>query len=346
MRRTHRAVFAFLVLLVLSLLSFTFTDIPSLDLIWNKDTYFETKFFSPSPSTARRMTELNRKRTLRHYPAGMTKLEEVIDPKHPKKVLIFVLLTASEVETRGKAVIETWIDYANNRHPELGVHVVLAYDGKPSKIHQRVPMFPVKSTGYGDLYKKVYESFATVWELYGKDYDYFMKADDDLFVHIDRLAASVANPALDPKTLQVQGYRDPGSDMCWGGPGYILSHQALKEIYPHLQKCSEDFRLEEDISLAWCFSRYQLNVHNLPWRGCQGVGYNGSWLTLAHIPPDESDHWALWNRPDEEFEIPHTKVSGWKFRNFVTLHAFKSEVMNQEQQPTMQQYYNFYYNNL
>ncbi|KAF9979941.1 hypothetical protein BGZ75_009055 [Mortierella antarctica] len=342
MRRTHRAAFAFVILLVFLLLSFTVTDMPSLDLIWNKDTYYETKFYSPSPSTARRMTEHNREKTLQHYPAGMTRLEDVVDPKHPKKVLIYVLLTASNVETRGKAVIETWMDYANNKHPELGVHVVLAYDGESTEATQRVPMFPVKSTGYGDLYEKVYESFATVWELYGKDYDYFMKADDDLFVHVDRLAAVVGNPALDPNTLQIHGYRDPtGSDMCWGGPGYILSRQALKEIYPHLKRCSDDFGREEDISMAWCFSRYEFNVHNQPWRGCQSVVYNGTWLTLVHIPLDESDHWALWNQPDVEFGIPYTGVNEWKFRNLVTLHPFKSEVHHE---PTMQQYYDFYYN--
>ncbi|CAO3568719.1 unnamed protein product [Mortierella alpina] len=341
MRRTHRAAFVFLILVVFLLLSFSFTDLANLDLIWNKDTYFQTKFYSPSPATARRLTELNREKTLRHYPPGMARLEDVVDPKHPRKVLIYVLLTASQVETRGKAVIETWIDYANNRHPELGVHVVVAYDGNPTDVAQRVPMFPVKSTGYGDLYKKVYESFATVWELYGKDYDYFMKADDDLFVHIDRLAAAVANPALSPNTLQVYGYRDPsGSDMCWGGPGYILSHQALKEIYPHLKRCSEDFGLEEDISMAWCFTRYQFNVHNQPWKGCQSIMYNGAWLALAHIPPAESDHWALWNQPDIQFGIPITGVNEWKFRNLVTLHPFRSE---EHHEPTMQQYYDFYY---
>ncbi|KAF9953092.1 hypothetical protein BGZ72_005701 [Mortierella alpina] len=339
MRRTYRA--AFVILAVFLLLSFTFTDIPSLDLIWNKDTYFETTFYSPSPSTARRMAERNREKTLRNYPAGMTRLEDVVDAKHPKKVLIYVLLTASMVETRGKAVIETWMDYANNKHPELGIHVVLAYDGEPTKEIQGVPAFPVKPTGYNDLYKKVYESFEKVWELYGKDYEFFMKADDDLFIHIDRLAAVFQNPALNPDVRQVHGYRDPaGGDLCWGGPGYIFSRQALKEIYPHLRKCSDEFVTAEDVSIAWCLNRYEYNVHNQPWRGCQSVMYNGSWLTFAHIALEETDNWALWKEPDVEFAIPITRVNNWKYGNFVTLHAFKSENYHE---PTMQQYYDHHY---
>ncbi|KAF9392900.1 Chondroitin sulfate synthase 1 [Podila verticillata] len=339
----HRTLkIAFVVLSMFLLLSLTFTDTSNLDLVWKRDKLFEVKFYSPSESTARRMTQHNREKKLRNYPSGMTRLEDVIAAKHPKRMLICVLVTASMVESRGKAVMDTWVDYANNKHPDLGIHVVFAYDGKSPKVLQGVPTFPVKPTGYNDVYKKVYESLETVWELYGQDYDYFMKADDDVFIHIDRVAAVFGNTeSFNPNLLAVYGYRDPNDFMCWGGPGYILSRQALKEIYPHLQQCGEDFVDGEDISISWCFMRYVFNIHHKPWNGCQAVAYNGTMAAFANVPLDRTANWALWDKPDVEFEITDTRIFNWKYRNMLSLHAFKSET---GREPTMQQYYNFYYN--
>ncbi|KAG0345027.1 hypothetical protein BG004_004023 [Podila humilis] len=329
---------------VILLLTFTFTDTNSIDFLWTKDKYSEVKFYSPTPYGARRMTERNRAKTLRNYPAEMTRLEDVVDSKHPKNLLVVVFVTASMVETRGKAVIETYADYANNKHPELGVHVVLAYDGAPStKIIKGVPAFPVKSADYNTLYTKVYDALETVWELYGHDYEFFMKADDDLFVHIDRVATafgSSKDPSISSSQLHFFGFRDPGDPMCWGGPGYVWSRQSLKELYPHLNQCSKDFRREEDISLSWCYRRYFLNVHNQPWAGCQSIMYEGSMSTFGQVAPKDKENWALWQQPDVEYEEPVSKINNYKYSKLLTLHSFKSET---EQRPTMQEYYNFYY---
>ncbi|KAF9316683.1 Chondroitin sulfate synthase 1 [Podila horticola] len=339
----HRTLkITFVVLSIFLLLSLTLTNTNNLDLVWKRGKLAEVKFYSPSESTARRMTEHNREAKLRSYPGYMTRLEDVVDPKHPKKMLIYVLATASMLESRGKAVIETWMDYANNKHPELGIHVVLAYDGKQNKALQGVPTFPVKPTDYDNVYKKVYESFETVWELYGQDYDYFMKADDDIFVHIDRVAATFKNTEVfNPDLLEVFGYKDPTDFMCWGGPGYVLSRRTLKEIYPQLSQCSKDFVQGEDISMAWCIMRYTYNVHHKPWYGCKEVAYGGSVSSFGDIPFDDTVSWDLWNKPDQAFAISRTRYSDWRYRNMLTLHPFKTET---DQKPTMQEYYNQYYN--
>ncbi|KAI8604196.1 hypothetical protein EDD21DRAFT_366963 [Dissophora ornata] len=257
-------------------------------------------------------------------------------------MLVVVLTTEKMFDTRGKAVRDTWMDYANNKHPELGVHVVMAYDGKPTKDTEGVPMIPTFTTSYDDLYLKVIDVFETIRELYGDDYDYFMKADDDVFVHVDRLAARFSKVEVyNPAKSQVFGFRGPGDFMCWGGPGYLMSRQALREIYPHMVQCGKDFILPEDITIAWCFMRHSFNHHKKIWLGCQPLE-NNDHTGFCHIPPPQKENWALWDQPDKEFEVEGTWIKTWRFSTVLTMHAFKTELNTK---PSMREYYNHFYNN-
>ena len=44
------------------------------------------------------------------------------------RILIFTSTDDSLFPTRGEAVLWTWMDYANNKHPELNIRVAMALD--------------------------------------------------------------------------------------------------------------------------------------------------------------------------------------------------------------------------
>lgn len=95
-----------------------------------------------------------------------------------------------------------------------------------------------------------------------------MRADDDLYVRIDKLEAFLR--LLDANKAHMIGQAGlgksgeygqlslgPNDNYCMGGPGVILSREALRLVGPHLEKClSELMTGHEDVELGRCVRKY------------------------------------------------------------------------------------------
>jgi hypothetical protein len=241
---------------------------------------------------------------------------------YSKNILIYIVTSDIYLNTRIKAINNTWKKYVDN-HPELGIKVII--------VSESYGNIPVPKTSYNDLYIKVFNTLSGVWETYN-DYKYFMKADDDLFINVENLFAYFYNK--DGNDIEFLGFKDPYDKMCWGGPGYVLSNKALNMIYPYIQDCINIFQNPEDIAVSQCLQyAYSKEYNNNIFFGCQNID--------NFININEQKIWNHWNESNYIFSIPFSNKNT-SFNDIITLHPFKSE---KEIYPTMEMYYKKWYKN-
>jgi len=111
--------------------------------------------------------------------------------------------------------------------------------------------------------------------------DWFMKADDDTYVHRTRLDRTLAllDPAVPLHLGRQVGGGGVGAGFCHGGSGYILSRGLLARVGPHLSSCFEGrARHWEDLWLKNCVA-HTLSLGTLrTWKSCSdttALGFDG-----------------------------------------------------------------------
>jgi chondroitin sulfate synthase len=107
-----------------------------------------------------------------------------------------------------------------------------------------------------------------MYDHYGDQFEYFMRADDDLYVRTDRLAEFLRS--IDSKELHFIGQAGRGShaeegslnlanneNFCMGGPGILFSLPALAKVVPHVTECLKDmYSTHEDVEIGRCVHRF------------------------------------------------------------------------------------------
>jgi hypothetical protein len=259
--------------------------------------------------------------------------------KYPKKLLIFVVSSEPYLTTRTIDVVNTWQRTANILEPELGIYVVISIESDIPKLYG-IPMLDnISPSNYNDLYIKVFDSWKEVWDKYGYEFDYFMKADDDLFVKIRKLSHAFNNISYDPNRIEYFGFYENNGFMCWGGPGYILSRAAVRLIYPNIEYCKKTFQTAEDISLSQCIDYSYKLIYNKQFEGCKNIhGMNGTeFLSLS-----ENDfNWKYWNNPNEQFTLSWTgNNKEWSFKDIITVHSTKPKDNKNITMQNLNQIYN------
>lgn len=187
----------------------------------------------------------------------------------------------------------------------------------------------VPKTSYADLYIKIFHALALVYEQY-PEYDYYMKADDDLFINIDRLAKQFQESAhlMNPQENEWFGFNY--NYMCWGGPGYLASRKGLKDIYPYLRTtCVDKYKKAEDVALADCNKdMYKVATNDTKeWVGCKRIpGTDGS--QFAPLGADV-ELWKNWNNNTQKtFHIDYQRPdqADYSWDKFITVHPIKQEL--------------------
>jgi len=190
-----------------------------------------------------------------------------------RKLLIGVITAEKYLQTRAKAVFETW---------GQDVTQVLFFVGSDCNISQpgieKLPI--VKLPGIPDsVYppqKKVFAMLKYMQDHYINDFKWFMRADDDVYIRGRRLEELLAQ--MDPNERVYLGRAGMGraedirrlelkpyERYCMGGPGVTLSHAALRALAPHLDYClgavehynrhASQSWFNEDVELGRCVSR-------------------------------------------------------------------------------------------
>jgi len=102
------------------------------------------------------------------------------------------------------------------------------------------------------------------------DYEWFMRADDDVYIRNDKLVRLLRslNSSDDIYLGQARtGAKKergmlnllPGDNYCMGGPGVVFSRSVLKKVSPHIKHCllqAPKSHMHEDIELGRCIQRY------------------------------------------------------------------------------------------
>lgn len=184
----------------------------------------------------------------------------------PPESLIFVgVMTANQfLSTRAAAVHRTWARRVPGR--------VMFYTSETSVQPPGVADLPlVRLPTVDDSYppqKKSFMMLQHMWDHYGNAYEWFMRADDDLYVRPDRLAALLRS--VDSRKPLYIGQAGRGNqedfgllsleydeNFCMGGPGMIMSRETLARVVPHIKHCLKNlFTIHEDVELGRCMQKY------------------------------------------------------------------------------------------
>ena len=112
-----------------------------------------------------------------------------------------------------------------------------------------------------------------MYRYHGNDYQWFVRADDDVYIRVGRLdpnekiylGQSGVRKKQDIQRLQLRSHEH----YCMGGPGVVLSRATLNAVAPYLDRCLEVVEahnrirkgvaggvwFNEDLELGRCISR-------------------------------------------------------------------------------------------
>lgn len=180
--------------------------------------------------------------------------------------LIFVGVMTAErfLETRAKAVFDTW-----GKDVPGKLTFFCSHSKTPTTLKAPVVSLP----GVDDSYPPLKKSLMMVKYMYDHHidgYEWFMRADDDVYVRNDKLVRFLHSlNSSDDIYLGHAGTGAkkeigmlnllPGENYCMGGPGMILSRSVLRKVGPHLEHCLQTapkVHMHEDIQLGLCIQRY------------------------------------------------------------------------------------------
>ncbi|KAF7239506.1 Chondroitin sulfate synthase 1 [Varanus komodoensis] len=134
-----------------------------------------------------------------------------------------------------------------------------------------LPIPVVALPGVDDSYppqKKSFMMLKYMHDHYLDKYEWFMRADDDVYVKGDKLENFLRSlNSSEPLFLGQTGLGtteemgklalEPGENFCMGGPGVIMSREVLRRMVPHIGEClREMYTTHEDVEIGRCVRRF------------------------------------------------------------------------------------------
>ncbi|XP_057685133.1 chondroitin sulfate synthase 1-like isoform X2 [Corythoichthys intestinalis] len=129
----------------------------------------------------------------------------------------------------------------------------------------------VALSGVDDSYppqKKSFMMLKYMHDHYLERFEWFMRADDDVYVKGERLESFLRGLNSSAPVFLGQtgmGARDelgklalePGQNFCMGGPGVVMSREVLRRVAPHLRRCLRQMHTaHEDVEVGRCVRRF------------------------------------------------------------------------------------------
>lgn len=199
-------------------------------------------------------------------PQNMPKLrdDERIDSSTSSLVFVGVMTADKYLGTRAKAVYETWGRELPGR--------IAFFSSESSTVPDNCPDLPlVPLPRVDDTYppqKKSFMMLQYMWNNFGDRFEWFLRADDDVYVRTDRLETLLRS--VDSRRAMYIGQAGRGNseefgllsleydeNFCMGGPGVVLSRETLRRIVPHIKYCLRHlYTTHEDVELGRCVKKY------------------------------------------------------------------------------------------
>lgn len=178
-------------------------------------------------------------------------------------ILIGVITAKNLLETRAKSTYATWGKQVTG---QIIFFSRSNFWGKTSDL----PV--VNLPGTDDAYppqKKSFKMLKYMYENYLDKYEWFMRADDDVYIKPDKLEAFlrrlnssialfIGQPGFGTKNEFGRLSLKEHESFCMGGPGMVISRETLRRIGPYIEECykSLTFSFHEDVEIGRCINRF------------------------------------------------------------------------------------------
>nr|XP_022906021.1 chondroitin sulfate synthase 1 isoform X1 [Onthophagus taurus] len=181
-----------------------------------------------------------------------------LEDKH--LLFVGVMTAAGYLDNRAETVYNTWGKEVPGK---------IAFFSSEGSYSNSIPLVALK--GVDDSYppqKKSFTMLKYMHDHYIDRFEWFMRADDDVYVRTDRL--EVLLRSVDSRKPWFIGQTGRGNteefgllalesdeNFCMGGPGVILSRETLKRIAPYLEDCLRNlYTTHEDVELGRCVKKH------------------------------------------------------------------------------------------
>ena len=178
-------------------------------------------------------------------------------------ILVGVMTAKKYVGTRCLAAHRSW---ATNIPGKV---LFFTSEGTELPEHPEVPIIALP--GVDDSYppqKKSFLMLKYMHDRYGDQYEWFMRADDDVFIKGDKMAKFLLS--VNSSKPQFMGQAGLGTkeefgllslsekdNFCMGGPGIVMSRGTLKSMAPHISYCLKNlYTTHEDVEVGRCVKKF------------------------------------------------------------------------------------------
>lgn len=185
-----------------------------------------------------------------------------IEEADEKGFLFVGIMTAKKyLDSRVVAAYKTWARSINGK--------VMFFSSEGSVSSNDIPIVSLQNVD--DSYppqKKSFSMLKYMSDHYLDKYEWFMRADDDVFIKGDKLeqflrSINSSKPQFIGQagvgTKEEIGLLSLGStdNYCMGGTGMVLSQQTLRLISPHLKFCIHNlYTSHEDVEIGRCVRKF------------------------------------------------------------------------------------------
>ena len=176
---------------------------------------------------------------------------------------IFVgIMTAKKyIDNRGLASHRSWASRINGK--------VMFFSSEGSSSSYDVPVVPL--VGVDDAYPPQKKSFMMLKYMHDHfldKYEWFMRADDDVFIKGDKLDEFLRGiNSSQPRFIGQAGtgkadelgklHLKATENFCMGGPGMIFSRETLRRMAPHISYCLRHlYTYHEDVEIGRCVRKW------------------------------------------------------------------------------------------
>ncbi|CAJ0962005.1 unnamed protein product, partial [Mesorhabditis belari] len=212
----------------------------------------------------------------------------------PKKGQLFCwTMTAKGYhKTRAPAVNETWLPRCD--HGQFFTN--FPFDSELKIAHSTI--FAGIPDSYSNLFFKSRYAFFHIYTKISKDFEWYLKADDDTYVIVENLRSYLSK--LNPDLPYYIGYRlrpylEHGYNA--GGAGYVLSRAAMKifaeQLYSNASLCPDD--IYEDVGIGRCLAN--VGIYPLDTRNSRGQ------QRFNTFRPDEVFHGSVVESPYWMYDV-------------------------------------------
>ena len=177
-------------------------------------------------------------------------------------VLVSVMTHYGTVKTRAVAISKTW-----GRDIPGKVVFFVGNTGNKTEVDLPLVVLPVADDVYPPQ-KKAMLMLKYVYENYRDSFRWFIRADDDVYIHSDNLRALLisisghndvllGHPGIGTNEEKGKLGLEEESNFCIGGTGIVMSRSVLGKVYPHLDHCIKNTATaHEDSELGRCIKKF------------------------------------------------------------------------------------------